>query len=570
MKKVIILIVFAILVVIYPTLNKHNASNIKAVNGIINLNNYDFIHNGIVKLDGQWDMYNNKLLDPEKVKQEKTDKYLIIPSELKSQLNGKNTGYMTLRLRIYAPSKVVYGLEIKSMLSASKVWINGILQGSTGKVGKSYNDEKAIYLPTYQYFTSENGVIDIVIETSNYRDIFPVIDSMDLGLKDQIMNQFILNSSVDLIIIGSLFIIELLFLPFYTRLKNNKCFLYFSLLCVFVQLRCLFLNERIIIHFFPNMPFELLSKTAALTYYLWIPIYVLFLKDMYKSLSKKIVTLSWAFSIIFTIICLTTNNVFYDKLSYVSQAILTIIVIYLLIFLINKFREREKNSGATLLALIFLIITTCNDILVNNGAIYGRYVFQIGMFIFAFLETYALIIKYCDDLVHYEKLKIENQLIYEKSIRDSLTNLYNRNYIEKILDNTMENYRTRGEIFTTVMFDIDFFKSVNDTYGHPYGDKVLITISDLIDSNVKNIGYAGRYGGEEFIIILPDTNKGKAKEIAEKIRDSVSELAFKDEAKITISGGLYENDTFIKGECIKNADKLLYKAKENGRNRIEV
>lgn len=76
----------------------------------------------------------------------------------------------------------------------------------------------------------------------------------------------------------------------------------------------------------------------------------------------------------------------------------------------------------------------------------------------------------------------------------------------------MENYRTRGEIFTTVMFDIDFLKSVNDTYGHPYGDKVLITIS----------------------------------------------------------GGLYENDTFIKGECIKNADKLLYKAKENGRNRIEV
>lgn len=118
-----------------------------------------------------------------------------------------------------------------------------------------------------------------------------------------------------------------------------------------------------------------------------------------------------------------------------------------------------------------------------------------------------LITNYCDDLLHLERLKMENQVIYNKSIRDNLTNLYNRNYLDEILDVLMEKYINKYEIFSVIIFDIDFFKSVNDKYGHSYGDKVLIAVSNTINKNIIDNGYACRYGGEEFVIILPNTGK---------------------------------------------------------------
>jgi hypothetical protein len=138
---------------------------------------------------------------------------------------------------------------------------------------------------------------------------------MEFGLEDKIMNQLLLDASIDLVIIGGLLVIELLFLSLYRRLRYNKSYLYFAILCLLMQLRCLFLNERIIVHFFPNMHYELLSKTAVLTYYLWVPIYVFYLKQTFTDLSKRITAISSVFSIVFAFICITTNNIFYDRLA---------------------------------------------------------------------------------------------------------------------------------------------------------------------------------------------------------------------------------------------------------------
>jgi len=570
----IIAIIFILFILLTTSLNmfmqNDKVKDVKAIEGVINLMDWDFNKNGTVKLDGQWELYYNKLLSPEDLISQNPERYFLIPSGLKTQLNGATNGYMTLRLKILAPESIVYGFRIKRMLSASKVWVNGILQGYKGRVGKTYSEEKAIYLPIYSYFTAKDGIVDIVIQTSNFRDIFPVINSMDFGLKSQIMNKFLLSVSMDLIIIGSLFILELLFLSIYMLRKKDKTFLYFSILCFLIQLRCLFLNERIIVHFFPNMPYELLSKTAAITYYLWVPIYVLFLKEQFTDLSRKIIVSSSIFGVVFTIICLTTNNVFYDRLAFLSQTILFIIIFNLFLFLIKKVKEREKNSEISFFAFLVLFITAVNDILVNNGGSYSRYLFQIGMFIFAFLETHMLAINYSTEVNRLEELTVENQIIYEKSIRDSLTNLYNRNFMEQILINSINKYLKTGEVFTVLMIDIDHFKYINDKYGHLYGDKVLVSVSNMLKESLRATDYIGRYGGEEFLVILPNTNKVKAKEIAERIRNNVESFSWDEDVNITISAGLYENNLYTKQECIAKADKLLYLAKKRGRNRVEV
>ncbi|PJI07541.1 MULTISPECIES: sensor domain-containing diguanylate cyclase [Clostridium] len=571
MKKRLLLVslIFLVCCVLFISYSNKN-DNVAAYKGSINLKKYDFNKNGVVNLQGQWELYYNSILTPEQLKNKRSNKYLTVPGNLKKWLNGKSNKYMTLHFKIYAQDNVVYGIRIDQMFSASKVWVNGVLQGQVGKVGENFSSEKAIYLPEYYYFTAQNGIIDVVIQTSAYREIFPTIKAIKFGLKDEIMNEYILNSSIDLIVFGGLLIVELMFLLISKKVKSDKSSLYFSILCIFIQFRCLFLNERIVIHLFPNMPFEVLSKTAALTYYLWIPIYALFLREIFHDFPKKIVYVSTIFSAVFAFICIITNNTFYDRLSILGQIISGIIICAILVFLIMCVIKKVKESVISILALSILILGCINDMLVNNGIIYGKYIFQIYMFAFALIETYLLTFKYSNQIIKTEKLKIENKIMYEKSIKDPLTGLYNRNYIEEMLDEVIRNYIDNGIIFTVLMFDIDYFKIINDTYGHLVGDKVLVCISDIIRNDLGIEDCAGRYGGEEFIVILPNTKEEKAIVIAEKIREDVENLFLEENIKVTISGGVYENKGYEKRECVGKADKMLYSAKEKGRNRIEI
>jgi diguanylate cyclase (GGDEF)-like protein len=117
----------------------------------------------------------------------------------------------------------------------------------------------------------------------------------------------------------------------------------------------------------------------------------------------------------------------------------------------------------------------------------------------------------------------------------------------------------------------DFFKNVNDTYGHLAGDKVLIEMTDIMSTVLRKSDYVSRYGGEEFLIIVKDNNLKNVVNIAEKIRIAVSSHVFFQEIKITSSCGVKVNN--LEGssfdELIKAADKKMYKAKHNGRNRVE-
>ncbi len=569
-KWVVLVLILAIFIGLYINVCHSNAISVEAKCGVIDLLDWNFEKDGIIHLDGRWELYFNELLEPDKLKNRRPDGYFHIPGTLGAQLAGKTTGYMTLHLKMMVPDDIVYGLRINNRLSASKVWVNGVFQGSHGKIGKSFAEERAIYLPVYAFFTSENEKVDIVIQASNFRDIQPIIYSIDFGLKKQIMGVYTLSIIMDTLIIGALLMIELCYLAIYFLRRKERTFLYFAVLCFLIQLRCLVLNERILVQFYPEMPYELMSKIAAITYYLWVMMYVLFLKEQFEDFSKRMTDFAVLFGSIFTGICVVTINTFYDRLAIYGHVFLIIIILYLLVFLIRKSRERDINGRVSLMALLVLAITGINDVLINNGVFSNVYVFQIGMFIFAFLESYMLAINFSTGFTRLEELSLENQSIYEKSIRDGLTNLYNHKYIEQILSSSIDRYNELNEIFTVLMIDIDYFKAINDEYGHPFGDRVLIGISHMFKKSLRATDYVGRYGGEEFLIILPNTNKVEAREIAERIRSNIGNFTwFNGKLHITISIGLYENQVNTKEECVKHVDQLLYLAKDKGRNRVE-
>ena len=161
------------------------------------------------------------------------------------------------------------------------------------------------------------------------------------------------------------------------------------------------------------------------------------------------------------------------------------------------------------------------------------------------------------------------------SVLDGLTGLYNRRQFELGLEQEFNRTKRHPADFSLAMLDIDFFKKVNDTYGHQFGDYVLKTVSDLMKASFRKTDLLYRYGGEELVIILPETNIEGALIPVQRLRRSVEEYNFEFngiKAKVTVSIGLTMNFTEFKSsaEILKSADEALYKAKESGRNRVII
>ena len=171
---------------------------------------------------------------------------------------------------------------------------------------------------------------------------------------------------------------------------------------------------------------------------------------------------------------------------------------------------------------------------------------------------------------------IENAELYELAITDGLTHLYIHRYFQQRLDEEMNRSLRYDCDLSVVMIDIDYFKKLNDTYGHQAGDEVLIRTSELIRSNSRSCDIPCRYGGEEFCVILPETDIEGAVLFAEKIREIIEllEVEYKDRMiTLTISVGVASRKTTCtesKGELIRMADEALYKAKEAGRNCVKT
>ncbi|MBT0652331.1 diguanylate cyclase [Geomobilimonas luticola] len=160
----------------------------------------------------------------------------------------------------------------------------------------------------------------------------------------------------------------------------------------------------------------------------------------------------------------------------------------------------------------------------------------------------------------------------DSALKDSLTGLYNRRFLQECTENMVAGVMRRGKNIGLIMCDLDYFKQVNDVYGHNAGDAVLKETSALIRSSVRSSDLVIRFGGEEFLVVLLDTNKDETMKVAEKIRENIQNAKFKVQdgvLKKTISLGVSEFpiDTQLFWQAIKYADVALYKAKETGRNK---
>ena len=178
---------------------------------------------------------------------------------------------------------------------------------------------------------------------------------------------------------------------------------------------------------------------------------------------------------------------------------------------------------------------------------------------------------------YVDQLRSSFQVSLEMAVTDQLTGLYNRRYLASHLSAMFDRAYWTGRPLSVMVLDIDHFKNVNDTHGHDVGDKVLKEFAERIANSVRGIDLACRYGGEEFLIAMPDTDLAFASVVAERLRHEIANAKFnlnagRDELNVTVSIGLSSTENGPEEDSaqklIKRADEALYEAKSAGRNRV--
>lgn len=176
---------------------------------------------------------------------------------------------------------------------------------------------------------------------------------------------------------------------------------------------------------------------------------------------------------------------------------------------------------------------------------------------------------------YQDALKSNYRQTISRSITDALTGLYNRHYLNNHLDNLVRQSLNNNKPMSIMILDMDHFKSVNDAYGHDIGDEVLKQTAEIIVKSIRSSDLAARLGGEEFVVLMPETDHDQAKEAAERIRRTMESTSMKVSHSVgqlnkTVSIGVaFMNDMGDNGQSmLKRADEALYKAKEGGRNRV--
>jgi diguanylate cyclase (GGDEF)-like protein len=168
-----------------------------------------------------------------------------------------------------------------------------------------------------------------------------------------------------------------------------------------------------------------------------------------------------------------------------------------------------------------------------------------------------------------------NEGLLRYAFTDFLTGMKTRGYFEQQLELEMKRAERKKTPLALLMIDIDFFKSLNDTYGHHVGDQVLRDVSSILMKDMREIDTVARYGGEEFVIILPETTSAGAHQVAQRLRRSVEQAKFfagspdkVERLSISIGVALFDQDAQFKQELIEASDSALYEAKSQGRNRV--
>ncbi len=202
----------------------------------------------------------------------------------------------------------------------------------------------------------------------------------------------------------------------------------------------------------------------------------------------------------------------------------------------------------------------------------GHYINGTIIVVLSVVITRTLYVQHRDTFRNQRVIEEQRRRLERMATEDGLTGLHNRRYIDERIQEELQWYRRRGRVFAVAIADIDHFKRINDAFGHKAGDEVLRRLAGMLVPNVRGVDIVSRYGGEEFVVLFPETTRRVAHQICEKLRKLVETCdwgAIADGVSLTMSFGIADcTEGGTLEEIVERADLRLYHAKRSGRNRV--
>jgi len=366
------------------------------------------------------------------------------------------------------------------------------------------------------------------------------------------------SSLMTLLCVG-IFLLENIILT-YTFLKPRRGIIFQAV--VFVLTWLILLSVRFIV--VPVLPDSLL-RTYILGSTFLVPVVVIF-KDSFQA---KLFVFYMIFSLSqFTLLIFSYADRFLKPPMSGTYVLIGLLIELAALPLIRRYLRNPVRDILTMIGRRnpwFTIFPFITFLMLVNIALKRDY--SVSSFISLILYTLIIFFSYylVSVAIKESRRRAELDIL---SRTDPLTGIYNRRHLEQKIQNEWERSRRTGSVFSILIADVDFFKSINDRFGHDRGDFVLKTIASDISRSVRAYDTVGRWGGEEFIILLPDADDLSAGETAERIRKTVGSRVYEDaDLNVTLTiGSAVSSEKDTCANIIKKADSALYYGKRKGRN----
>lgn len=446
-----------------------------------------------------------------------------------------------------------------------RVYFNDTLLGSLGSSNGRSNIWNAIEL-----YEIDKGLIKeentLILEVLGKYDLgltsFPIIITT-IFQGNGILNWFslLIANSTNYSFGVLIFVFALLQIFYRLEGRNKREYLYYSLGMLFIAISLI--NEMV----FFELPSSIIlfKKLVLLARFIGVFFISFAIGEHFDFRVNKIT--GYLLFVVFLVL-----TVFYTDLTLFIKTI-NLATIFLLLAMISwlytTWQNRNQSSSkiifTSVLIILFLVSLDFYNVMFRNMFVISMYIY--GLILFAFSIMYVVFMDYVQACTMIAHERERAHQLYQRSIRDGMTGVYNHQYIAATLEKNRIPY-------ALVILDLDNFKEINDSYGHQTGDYVLKELVKTIKKRIRKTDILGRYGGDEFVLILYNCRREEVEKIAHGIKDAVEEPIYNrngDKIKVTTSMGIYISLEEEDGEDVLNkADRALYLAKNKGKNKIVI
>lgn len=562
----IVVLVYALLLFPLGGLGGPSFTALKARDGVLD---GTALNQSIHSLGGTWTVYSGVLADPVLAATGSESLPAPLSLEVPSALKRSVATYH-LRVGGLVPGRS-YGLYFSEVASAYRLFVDGVEVASRGVPDPVPTGYRAEVRPLATRFQARAEAADLVIQVADHTSSLGGLwQEVLMGPEPLIEGYQAREEAIDLFFLGGIWMMAVFLWILALILRRDRATFYLALFSGAILVKCLYSRTMYGFVWFPFLGYEAAMALAYLSVAALPPVFLAFAHRCFpREIWRPAVRIAIVPSLAEIVLVLVTPFRYYQAHFLWFQVVILVAGILTLVGTLRAVRHRREGALLFLIGFVMVFAAGINDILFANQIVHTGYLLNLGLYGFLLSQAALIAVRYRQALVGAEERRTFEQWAKE----DTLTGLVNRRRIDEVLDLEFSAFQRYGQVFSVLMIDLDWFKQVNDSHGHLLGDSLLVQVASLLQSRLRKTDLCGRFGGEEFLVVLRHTRADEARQVAETLRQAVEASLFPTggvRLRATISVGAAEAtaDLTTVQALVDRADKALYQAKNQGRNRV--